>query len=329
VSGRFLSALTYRNSEDRPPVWLMRQAGRYLPEYRQLRQKHDFLTLCHEPELAAEVTLQPLKRFELDAAILFSDILVIPEALGMKLRFDEGVGPVFDQPLEEVQLAPSFGDKLDFVKEAIGLVQQQYKGPLLGFSGAPFTLASYMIEGGSSRTFKKTKTWMLKDPEGFHKLLKLLTAQVIAYLKMQLLAGVQAVQLFDSWAHVLSDTHFRAFCLPYLKEIVKEVKPIILFCRGSSIFAPLLAALSPTGISLDWQSNLKEMRQKIPAPIVLQGNLDPDILYASPDVVKQHAQEMVRSMQGDGGYIFNLGHGILPDVPLESVYALVDGVKSA
>ncbi len=331
---RFLRALKGQN-EDRPPVWLMRQAGRYLPEYRLLREKYDFLTLCHEPELAAEVTMLPLKRFELDAAILFSDILVIPEALGMGLRFDDQVGPVLENPISNregaAKLPRDFGDKLDFVAEAIRCVQKQYKGALLGFSGAPFTLASYMIEGGSSRTFRKTKGWMMQDPEGFHDLLARLSGCVIDYLKLQIAAGVQAVQLFDSWAHVLSDAHFREFCLPYLNKIVQALKPfpVILFCRGSSTFAPLLATANPAAISLDWQANLKEMRQKIPSQIALQGNLDPDILYASPEVVKREVLAMARSMREDKGYIFNLGHGITPDVPLESVYALIEGVRSA
>ena len=263
-----MQALEGQNNQPRPPVWLMRQAGRYLPEYRALRQKHSFLTLCHDPELAAEVTLLPIKRFEFDAAILFSDILVIPEAFGMGLHFDDNIGPVIDRPIQDRQglasLPKTFGDKLNFVKEAIAEVKRQYSGPLLGFSGAPFTLASYMIEGGSSRTFKKTKVWMLQDPEGFHELLSLLTDNVIAYLKLQIAAGVHAVQLFDSWAHILSDAHFRAFSLPYLKKIVQAIKPfpVILFCRGSSIFAPLLATAEPAAISLDWQCNLQETEKK-------------------------------------------------------------------
>lgn len=335
MTNRFMRALKGQNEEPRPPVWMMRQAGRYLPEYRALRKKHSFLTLCHNPELAAEVTILPLRRFELDAAILFSDILVIPEALGMGLHFDEAIGPVLDHPIKNredlARLPKNLDGKLDFVKEAIHAVLKQYDGTLLGFSGAPFTLASYMIEGGSSRDFRKTKLWMFNDPEGFHELLSLLTDQVIEYLKMQIEAGVHAVQLFDSWAHILSDYHFRTFSLPYMKKIVEALKPfpVILFCRGSSIFAPLLASAKPAGISLDWQTSLKEVRKNIPSSIALQGNLDPDILYASPEEIKKQVHNMVHSMREDKGYIFNLGHGITPEVPLESVYALIEGVKSA
>lgn len=326
-----LSALSCSH-RGKPPVWLMRQAGRYLPEYRQLRQKHSFLTLCHQPDLAAEVTLQPVRRFQFDAAILFSDILVIPEALGLGLQFDDEKGPQLSKPVrsrQDVEKLP-LTCSLEFVADSIRAVRKEYAGALLGFSGAPFTLATYMIEGKTGRSFKTTKEWMWQDPAGFHLLLERITEQVIEYLKLQMAAGVDAVQLFDSWANILSDAHFRAFSLPYLKRIVAAIAPfpVILFCRGSSVFAPLLAEARPAAISLDWQANLLEMRQKIPSSIALQGNLDPDLLYAPPEVVKQEVQAMVRSMQNEPGYIFNLGHGILPDTQLESVYALVEGVRS-
>lgn len=334
---RLLDALKGQN-QGRPPVWIMRQAGRYMPEYRALRGKHDFLTMVHQPELAAEVTLLPIRKFGFDAAILFSDILVVAEAFKVGLHFEEGRGPIIERPLStahDVSHLPNVNanEAFDYVAQAIKMLRPQINVPLIGFSGAPFTVASYMIEGGSSRDLKKTKQWLLRDPASFHALLDKITQCTIDYLQMQIDAGVQALQIFDSWVQVLAYDQFREFSLGYLKRILDKLKhtniPIILFCRGSSVFAPQLAEITPAGISLDWQCNLKEMRSRIPHTIALQGNLDPDILYADIPSVRQETKRLLKSMQDDPRYIFNLGHGIHPDIPVDAVKAMVDCVQEA
>lgn len=327
----FINALSCQNHSGVPPIWLMRQAGRYLPEYQLLRGKHSFLTLCHTPELAMEVTLLPIKRFGFDAAILFSDILVLPEAYGLGLRFEEQKGPILEHPVEDFTALPSIDveESLGFVEQTVRFIKQEHEGALIGFSGGPFTLASYMIEGGSSQTFQKTKRRMFKDPESFHFLLQKITDDIIRYVAMQERAGVDVVQIFESWAHLLSDFHFQNFIIPYLKQIVEATSvPVILFCRGSSVFAPLLAKINPSAISLDWQCNLSHVRKIVPKTIALQGNFDPDLLLAPSQVVREQARLLVASMEKDPGYIFNLGHGILPTTPLDSVYALIEAVKS-
>lgn len=333
MDDRILKALKCRN-EGRPPIWIMRQAGRYMPEYRALRSKYSFMEMCHNPELVAEVTQMPLRTFGMDAAILFSDILVIPEALGVGLHFEDGIGPIIERPIrsnEDIDSLPKpqISESLKYVSEAIKLLKPQLKVPLLGFCGAPFTVASYMIEGGSSRDMKKTKQWMLRNPHSFHHLLGKIADCTIDYLQMQISAGVHAVQIFDSWAHVLGHTQFREFSLAYLQRLVKSVNvPVILFCRGSSVFAKQLAEVSPSAISLDWNASIAKVRGEIPKTIALQGNLDPDILYADASFIRREAKAMIDSMQNDPGYIFNLGHGIHPDTPVEAVHTLVDTVKS-
>lgn len=330
-----LDALNYQN-QSRAPVWLMRQAGRYMPTYRALRSKHPFLDMVHTPELAVEVTLMPIKQLNMDAAILFCDILVLLEALGMKIHFDEGSGPQIDNPLTDAKSVanlpvPCVRESLAYVSETIRQLRPQLKVPLIGFCGAPFTLASYMIEGKSSRDLRKTKQWMLKDPESFHKLLHHLAMVTVEYLTMQIEAGAQAIQIFDSWANFLGHTQFREFSLAYLKIIVDAMRskgvPIILFCRGSSVFASQLAELHPAGISLDWNRDLLELQHIIPKGIALQGNLDPDVLYAPQAVIKKEVLRLLRGMEKHPGYIFNLGHGILPDVPQENVKFLVDTIQ--
>jgi len=315
----------------------MRQAGRYMPQYRALREKHSFLEMCHHPALATEVTMLPIHAFGMDAAILFSDILVIPEALEVGLHFEETRGPIIESPLncaKDVLQLPRIDikEKLNYVAEAIKLCRKELQVPLVGFCGAPFTLASYLIEGGTSRSFKKTKQWMMRDSESFHILLDLLSDLTIDYLNLQIEAGVQAIQIFDSWASILGHYQFQEFSLAYLKKIVDKIRsknvPIILFCRGSSVFAPLLATIQPAGISLDWNCELGAMRKTIPTSIALQGNLDPDMLYASPANVKKHVARILKSMKDEPGYIFNLGHGIHPDTPVESVQALVEEVQN-
>lgn len=329
----FLQALKCKNT-GRPPIWLMRQAGRYMPEYRALRAKYSFLEMCHQPELAAQTTLLPIQVFGMDAAILFSDILVIAEALGVGLRFEEHAGPIIERPLTNDQdvanlVEPKISESLKYVADAIRFVKPQLNIPLIGFCGAPFTLASYMIEGKSSRDFKKTKQWMLRNPQGFHKLLELITKCLIQYLKMQIAAGVDAIQIFDSWAHVLAGQQFREFSLLYSQKIIQALNfPILLFCRGSSIFGEQMAKVRPAGISLDWQCDIGAMRRNIPSHIALQGNLDPDILYAPHQVIIKEAEHILNQMKGDKGFIFNLGHGMHPDIPVDAVKTLIDYVKS-
>lgn len=330
-----LQALGGRN-EGRPPIWVMRQAGRYMPEYRSLRAKYSFIEMCHQPELAAEITQMPIRTFGYDAAILFSDILVIPEALGLGLRFEEGRGPIIERPLQSREdvanlPTPNISEKLHYVAEAIRLVHPQLKVPLLGFCGAPFTVASYMIEGGSSRDLKRTKQWMLRDPDSFHRLLSKIADCTIDYLNMQAEAGVHAVQIFDSWAHFLSHAQFREFSLAYFTHIMRGIKnsalPVILFCRGSAAFAPLLAEISPAAISVDWNVDMQQMRQIIPKGIALQGNLDPDILYADSHTIRKEVNRLLQGMHGDPAYIFNLGHGIHPDTPVDAVKTLIECVQ--
>lgn len=332
----FIKALNGVNFNSRPPVWLMRQAGRYMPEYRAIREKYSFLQMCHEPELATKITLQPIKAFDMDAAILFSDILVIPEALNMGLHFDDGIGPIIDFPLKsksDIFSLPkiSVKEKLNYVADAIKLLKKELNKPLIGFSGAPFTLASYMIEGRSSKTLKNTKKWMIQDPESFHNLLNQLTSIIIEYVHMQIDAGVDAIQIFDSWTNVLSFKHFNEFSKNYLSKISAAIKkhniPSILFCRGSSYFAQELASCTPSAISLDWNADISHIRKEINPSIALQGNLDPDLLYASPEVLKKEINSILKNMDQDPSYIFNLGHGIAPDVPVESVRILVETVK--
>lgn len=319
----------------RPPIWIMRQAGRYMPEYRALRARYSFLEMCHSPDLICEVTLQPIKAFGMDAAILYSDILILPEALGLGLRFEEYRGPIIERPirapsdifsLPQIDVAGS----LNFVAEGIRLLKKELKVPLIGFCGAPFTVASYMIEGGSSKDLRKTKQWMMRDPESFHQLLDKIAGDSIDYLKMQIEAGVDVVQIFDSWANSLSHHHFAAFSLSYLKKIqmaLPKTIPLIIYCRGSSVFAEQLATIKPQGISVDWQANLASLRQKIPCPVALQGNLDPDVLYAKSETIRLEALHLLDSMRGDPAFIFNLGHGMNPDMSPDAVRVLVETVQ--
>lgn len=319
----------------RAPVWLMRQAGRYMPEYRALRTKYSFLEMCHTPEIIAEVTQQPLRAFGMDAAILFSDILVIPEALRVGLHFDEGAGPIIDRPLatpQDVDSLPrvEMREALQYVVKGISLLRPTLDVPLIGFCGAPFTVASYMIEGKTSRDLRKTKQWMMRDPKSFHALLERLAEESITYLEMQIEAGVDAVQIFDSWAGFLAHAQFKEFSLAYLEKIIERIKskvPVIVFCRGASVFASDLVQAKPSAISIDWNGDLAAIRRVVPFSIALQGNLDPDVLYAPHDMIRKEVKTLLDSMRGDPGYIFNLGHGVTPEVPVDSVRVLVDSVR--
>lgn len=328
-----LKALAGKNFSGRPPLWLMRQAGRYLPSYNALRRRHSFLTLCHTPELIAEVALLPFSHFPFDAAILFSDILVVAEALGLGLRMEESIGPIIERPLttrEEIfnLPTPEAWDSFSYVAEGISLLLPQLKVPLLGFAGAPFTVASYLIEGRSSAQLEKTKRWMICDPESFHCLLNKIAILTIDYLKLQIKAGVQAIQLFDSWAHQLAPVQFQEFSLAYMKMIMQGIEslniPIILFCRGSALFAKKIAELSPAAISIDWSGHLPSIRSEVAHSIALQGNLDPFVLYGAKGTIDKEVKNLLNGMKQDPAYIFNLGHGIQPDTPLEAVHRLVE-----
>lgn len=317
-----LKALKNENRA-RPPIWLMRQAGRYMPQYQELRKKQSLFDMFHDVEKVVEVTLLPIHLLNVDAAILFSDILSVCDGLGVGWEFVEGKGPVIKDLVTPGwkfnKKAPQ--DAYSHISAAIQLLKKELKIPLLGFAGAPFTVASYLIGGEH-----KTKRWLYSEPEAFEKLLDEICEATIEYLNVQIEAGVDAVQLFDSWAHLLDTPSFRRYSLHYMDKIIRSIKkvPVILFCRGSCFFAEELASVKPACISLDWSGELCELRKKIPLP--LQGNLDPMILQGSKARIIKETDRLLQSMKNDSGYIFNLGHGILPETPFENVRTLVDHV---
>lgn len=333
----FLAALHCKN-HGRPPVWLMRQAGRYLPEYRAIRERHTFLEMCHQCEVAAEVTRLPVQILGVDAAILFADILLILEPFKRGLRFEEGVGPLFERPVrnaEDVAQLPSFSveESLGFVEKTIRLLKKDLTVPLIGFAGAPFTVASYLIEGRSSQDLKKTRQWIYRDPESFHRLLEVIADYTIAYLRMQAQAGAQALQIFDSWANFLGPQHFHSFSRHYIQKVLDGLRdlsvPIIIFARGSSMHAEEWIPLRPSAISLDWTCDLVQLRRKIPHEICLQGNFDPFLLYAPLETIQKNVLSTLKKMKSEKGYIANLGHGISPDVSVDAVRTFVDTVKNS
>jgi uroporphyrinogen decarboxylase len=326
----FLKALKGEN-RGRPPVWLMRQAGRYMSSYRNLRQKHDFLTLCHDPELVTEVTMLPIRQFGMDAAIIFSDILMVPEAMGFQVRFEEGAGPIIDNPVAPFQSLKYQPERQAYLPAAISLLKNALqKTPLIGFAGAPFTLACYVIEGRTSKDYRKVKEWIYRHPEAFTALIDQLTDGVIASLKLQ--KECDALQLFDSWAHLLPLELFQQYCLKPLRKIrqaVKEIeRPLIYFCKGSCLFAQEIAEAGIQAISLDHSLPPQRIRSKLPT-ITLQGNLDPEALMAPSKTVEKLTREILLGMQNDPAYIFNLGHGILPNTQEDAVRTLVDCVKNS
>jgi len=330
---RFLKALR-SEPVDRPPVWFMRQAGRYLPEYQALRARYSLKEMFSTPELALQATLQPIHRFSLDAAILFSDILVIAEALGLSVDFAKIGGPrVFplvksSKDVENMQGKP-VESALFYVKETIAQLLPELNIPLIGFCGGPVTVASYLVEEQGTEKLRATKKWMYSDPVSFHALLEKITDKTVDYLKMQEEAGVDAIQIFDSWAGLLPPSLFSAFVLPYLERLIKAVSlPVIVFCRGSCTYAKELAALSPTAISIDGQREMCEVRKEVPEGIALQGNLDPDLLQAPLPIVEEETRRLLKSMQGTRGFIVNLAHGVLPETPVEAVERLVRTVTS-
>ncbi len=345
---RFLRALR-REPVDCTPVWLMRQAGRYLPEYRATRKAAgSFLAMAKNPEIACEVTLQPLRRFPLDAAILFSDILTVPDAMGLGLYFVEGEGPKFERPVRDAaavaKLAvPDMETELGYVMEAVRTIRRELDGavPLIGFSGSPWTLACYMIEGGGSKDFGRIKAMAYSEPALLHQLLSVVTDAVIAYLSAQRAAGAQALQVFDTWGGVLSPALYREFSLKYLQRIAQELKrgegaertPLILFGKGNGPYIDQLAACGAEGLGVDWTVSLEDAAWRSKGKVALQGNLDPTTLYASPEAIRGQVREVLDSyMHGNGGsregHVFNLGHGMSPDMDPGHVAVLVDEVHA-
>jgi uroporphyrinogen decarboxylase len=332
----FLDAAFSKQTE-RPPVWMMRQAGRFMPEYWEIKNKYSFLEMCKTPELAADVTMLPVDLLGIDAAILFSDILVTAEAMGGDLSFTQGVGPRFSNPVRNAQdvdnLRVDVLDKLQYVGDAVKVVQQRLNGsiPLIGFAGAPFTVMSYLVEGGSSKDFKATKLLMHNHPEIAHKLLAKIAKVTADYLNLQIASGVNAIQIFDSWALALSWNDYQEFSHRYIQEIIANLNrkdiPVISFCKGSSVFAPIMAEAKPDVISVDWNADLLNIKQALPAGIAVQGNLDPHILYADKAVIKKTILQLFERMRGEQGFIFNLGHGIMPDIPFDNVKYAIEVVK--
>ena len=332
----FLDAAFSKQTE-RPPVWMMRQAGRFMPEYWEIKNKYSFLEMCKTPEIAADVTMLPVDLLGIDAAILFSDILVTGEAMGGDLSFTQGVGPKFANPVRTEKDVDNLNvdvlDKLQYVADAIKVIQQRLNGsiPLIGFAGAPFTVMSYLVEGGSSKDFKLTKLLMHNQPEVAHRLLAKIAKVTADYLNLQIAAGVNAIQIFDSWALALSWNDYQEFSHRYIQEIIANLNrkdiPVISFCKGSSVFAPIMAEANPDVISIDWNADLLNIKKSLPAGIAVQGNLDPHILYADKPVIKKHILQLFERMRGENGFIFNLGHGIMPDIPFDHVKYAIEVIK--
>jgi len=333
----FLDA-AFSKATERPPVWMMRQAGRFMPEYWEIKNKYSFLEMCKTPELAADVTMLPVDLLGIDAAILFSDILVTGEAMGGDLSFTQGVGPKFANPVRTAQDIGNLNvdclDNLQYVADAIKVIQQRLNGsiPLIGFAGAPFTVMSYLVEGGSSKDFKKTKLLIHNEPELAHRLLAKIAKVTTDYLNLQIAAGVNAIQIFDSWALALSWNDYQEFSHRYIQEIIGNLNrkdiPVISFCKGSSVFAPIMAEAKPDVVSIDWNADLLNIKKALPAGIAVQGNLDPHILYADKPVIKKHILQLFERMRGEAGFIFNLGHGIMPDIPFDNVKFAIETVKA-
>ncbi len=323
---------------ERTPIWIMRQAGRYLPEYRAVREKSDFLTMCKTPELAAEVTLQPVDIISVDAAILFSDILVIPEAMGMELIMEEKKGPVFSEPIRNADdvnklkvVDPT--KELKYVMNAISKIKKELNDrvPLIGFSGSPWTLFTYMVEGKGSKNFSNVKRLLYNNPKLSHFLLEKITDTVADYLSAQIGEGVDAVQIFDTWGGILSKEDYDEFSLRYIKEVISKLKrknqPVIVFSKGAHYAIEELADSGADVIGLDWTMNINEVRKKVGDKVSLQGNMDPTLLYAPAVRIKSEVENILSSYGEGSRHIFNLGHGILPDVDPESVKELVKYVK--
>lgn len=337
MNNTFLKACA-RESTEYTPVWMMRQAGRHLPEYREIRSKVDFLTLCKTPALAAEVTLQPVDILGVDAAIIFSDILVVPEAMGMELKVDEGKGgPNFPAPLRRASnvaklRVPDAGAELRYVMDALSLARKQLEGkvPLIGFSGAPWTLAAYMIEGRGSASFRHAKEMLYNEPAILHGLLEKLTRSIVSYLEAQVAAGAQAVQIFDTWGGILAPDTFREFSLRYIATIVAALKgtgvPVIVFCKNCGHALEEIAGTGCQVVGLDWTVDIGGARRAVGGRVALQGNLDPMILYARPEKIREEVKAILSKFGKGNGHIFNLGHGISPDVPVPHTREFINAV---
>ncbi len=322
---------------NRPPVWMMRQAGRYLPDYIKLREKYDFFTRVETPELACEITLQPVDQVGVDAAILFSDILVIPQALGLQVLLEEGKGPILPRTVQtaadvDALTVDGAAERLHYVTDALKLTKKELNGrvPLIGFAGAPWTLLCYMVEGKGSKTFDKAKQFCFTQPELAHKMLQKITDATISYLKAQVAAGADLVQVFDSWSGMLSPADFKIFAQPYLLQIADALSgdaPVILFPKGSWYALPELSKSSAAGLGIDWSLTPELARQMSGGKITLQGNFDPSKLLAPIPQIQREVREMIDAF-GTQYYIANLGHGILPNIPVDHAKAFVEAVKS-
>ena len=338
---RYLRALL-RQPVDFTPVWMMRQAGRYLPEYRAIRaEAGDFMSLCRNPELACEVTLQPLRRYALDAAILFSDILTIPDAMGLGLSFGQGEGPRFAKPIasmRDVQRLPipDPEGELGYVMAAVRTIRKALDGavPLIGFSGSPWTLATYMVEGGSSKSFGKIKQMMVREPETLHALLGKLAQSVILYLNAQIAAGAQSVMIFDTWGGVLSTPAYQAFSLSYMQQIIEGLVrvqdgqrvPVTLFTKGGGQWLEMMAATGCDALGLDWSTSIADARARVGDKVALQGNMDPAMLYGAPAQIEAEVARILAEFGQGEGHVFNLGHGISQDVDPQAPEVFVDAV---
>ncbi len=329
---------------ERTPVWMMRQAGRYLPEYREVRaQAGDFMTLCKTPELACEVTLQPLRRYALDAAILFSDILTIPDAMGMGLYFSEGEGPRFKKTIEDLMDVhalpiPDPEKDLRYVMDAVSLIRKELKGevPLIGFAGSPWTLATYMVEGGSSKTFSKTKKLMYYEPEVLHLLLDKLADSTILYLNAQIESGAQSIMIFDTWGGILTPRAYKEFSLSYMSKIVDGLVrekdgrkvPVTLFTKNGGQWLEMIADTGCDALGLDWTIDIGDARARVGDKVALQGNMDPSVLHGTPQRIKSEVQLILDNFGSGSGHVFNLGHGITPDVSPENAGVFIDAVHT-
>ncbi|ATF75174.1 uroporphyrinogen decarboxylase [Pasteurella multocida] len=338
---RYLKALL-REPVDMTPVWMMRQAGRYLPEYRATRAvAGDFMSLCRNAELACEVTLQPLRRYPLDAAILFSDILTIPDAMGLGLSFGVGEGPKFAHPIESKSAVqnlpiPDPEGELQYVMNAVRTIRRELKGevPLIGFSGSPWTLATYMVEGGSSKAFTKIKKMLYADPQLLHQLLDKLADAVILYLNAQIKAGAQSVMIFDTWGGVLGHREYLDFSLHYMHKIVAGLirenegrkVPVTLFTKGGGMWLEAMAETGCDALGVDWTVNLAQAKARVGHKVALQGNMDPSVLYASPARIEQEVRSILADFGEGSGHVFNLGHGIHQDVPEQSPVVFVNAI---
>ncbi len=332
INNRFLKACR-REPVDRTPVWFMRQAGRYMAEYQRIRAKHGILDVCKTPDLAAEVTLQPIERFDLDAAIIFADILLPLEPMGLQLTFREEEGPVILNPVRHqddvTRLRRVERDAFRFSSDAVTLTNEALAGrvPLIGFAGAPFTLASYAIEGGSSRNYLNTKHMMFGRPDQWHALLRKLSDVVVTYLENQIRAGVHAVQIFDSWVGCLSPVDYDEYVLPHVKSVIDRLKPegipIIYFGTGTSTLLPLMRSAGSDVLGLDWHVELDEAWARVGFDVAVQGNLDPVVLFAPLPEIERRIKDILDKAGNRAGHIFNLGHGILPKTPVDHVESAI------